>query len=423
MRRAESISDFLGLTAKLREIFGFKRDDRFGPWFRGQERAQWSLCPKLYRDYGGYKRVKDEIEDEIREEFIVRAPILCESLPAGDDGRTEWEWYFLMQHHGVPTRLLDWTEGALIGLFFAVRNNPGHYDATVWVLDPYELNKQVIGIAETIAPNASGVSPRDRIRVKRWLSPRFKDTGDLPKEPVAVYPTHVVRRISTQRSCFTVHGSDEKALDNREKKKNSCLAKIVIPSFSVSRIRAELESCGIDENTIFPDLDGLGRSICTNWLPDYQEPPHQGVYTRLRPSKVAKGQIGVFAITPIKKGTPLFYRDNEEMLWQVQSSLPKRPSEIRKLYDDFAVFKDGRCGCPPNLNRLTMSWYLNEPKRGEKPNVGCNPETYDFFAMQDIKPGDELTVKYNTYSDVPGTNPESFRGCRAVAKRRRAIRQ
>jgi len=76
------------------------------------------------------------------------------------------------------------------------------------------------------------------------------------------------------------------------------------------------------------------------------------------------------------------------MLWLAQSSLPKRPKEIRKLYDDFAVFKDGRFGCPPNLNHLTVSWYLNEPKRGKRPNVRCNPETYDFFAMEDIKPGD-----------------------------------
>jgi len=48
---------------------------------------------------------------------------------------------------------------------------------------------------------------------------------------------------------------------------------------------------------------------------------------------------------------------------------------------------------------LTVSWYINEPKRGEQPNVYCEEETYDFFALKDIKAGDELTVDYSEYSD------------------------
>ncbi len=402
MKHVESISGYLEHIAKLRDDFGFPKADRFGPWFRGQERAQWPLWPKFYRHCKGNKRIeKRRLEDEIREEFIARAPIMCDSLPAGDDNRTEWEWYFIMQHHGVPTRLLDWTQGALIALFFAVRNNPGHYDAAVWALDPYELNKQTFGVPETIAPSACGISSHERKRLEKWLPPRFKKTASLPQQPIAVYPTHVVRRISTQRSCFTIHGSDAKALDIREKKADGGLAKIIIPSFHVKHIRAELESCGIDESTIFPDLDGLGRSICNNWFPDHDESPHDGVYTRLRPSEIAKGGVGVFAITRIKKGTPLFRHDNQEMLWLNKSSLKGTSKEIRKLYDDFAVFESGRFGCPPSLNRLTMSWYLNQPLKGTKPNVGCDPETYDFFAMRDIIPGEELTVNYDTYSEEP----------------------
>ena len=201
MKLAASVSDFLDQTAKLSDAFGFAKDDRFGPWFRGQEGAHWPLRPKLYRDYGGYKKVKkDRLEDEMREEFIVRAPIMCEAMPDGDENQIKWEWYFMMQHHGVPTRLLDWTEGALIALFFAVRKNPGFYDAAVWMLDPYELNKQVIKREEVIPPSASGVIQSDRERVEKWLPPRFKNLKGLPKESVAIYPTHVVRRISAQRS-------------------------------------------------------------------------------------------------------------------------------------------------------------------------------------------------------------------------------
>ncbi len=54
-----------------------------------------------------------EWEDEMREEFAMRAPLLLDVRPTND-----WDWYILMRHHGVATRLLDWTEGALLALYF-----------------------------------------------------------------------------------------------------------------------------------------------------------------------------------------------------------------------------------------------------------------------------------------------------------------
>jgi hypothetical protein len=59
--------------------------------------------------------------------------------------------------------------------------------------------------------------------------------------------------------------------------------------------------------------------------------------------------------------------------------------------------EDGLFGCPTNFNRLTISWYLNKPKRGGKPNVYC--KNYDFYASRKIKAGEELTVDYSKYSD------------------------
>lgn len=398
--RPENVSEFLTCVREVREHFKFQKDDPFGPWFRGHQRAYWLLCPKLYREYGDFAKIKEErLEDEIREEFVVRAPALSESALIGKD---EWESYFLMQHFGAPTRLLDWTEGALIALYFAVRDNPGFYDSAVWSLDPYMLNDRAIGKDEVIPPTAIGLHKDDKKLVDPWLPARFKELAGLPEVPVAVYPTHVARRISTQRSCFTVHGKQSNGLDKLTKMAKSCLVKIVIPSFSATAIRRELEASGIDEATIYPDLGGLSRTLAVKWRSDTLKPPHEGVYTRLRPSKIHKGGVGVFAIVPIKKGTPLFSRENEEMLWLEEVSLPAGDrSEIRALYDDFAVIRGKRYGCPPTFNRLTMAWYLNEPKRGEKPNVVCDSESYDFFALANIKAGDELTVNYSDYSDEP----------------------
>jgi hypothetical protein len=391
---SEDLSDFVRRCMQIRNSW-FDEDETWGPLFRGQQRASWGLSPKLYREYGTYKRLKkDEVEDEIREEFAVRAPILSETRIGGDP----WEWYFLMQHFGAPTRLLDWTEGALIALYFAVRDNPGLFDAAVWVLDPYELNDRAISRGEIYAPNESGLPARNLRRIAPWLPIRFSNKSTLPKKPIAVYPTHTVRRISSQRSCFTIHGADTAGLDSLEG--GGYLAKIVIPSFRIASIRRDLETVGIDEATIFPDLDGLGRTVCARWRVNELALPHANVYTRLRPSDIHKGGIGVFAIRKIRKGTYLFLGDNEEMLWVEEPAFAGQAAQIRKLYSDFAVIKNKRYGCPQNFNRLTMSWYLNEPKKGTRPNVVCDKKTYDFVAVRDIQIGEELTVDYSTFSEA-----------------------
>jgi FRG domain/SET domain len=404
---ASTISEFLRIVKDFRKPLDFRDGEPWRPWFRGHSVASWRLSPKLYRDYGGYDFVRrEEIEDEIREEFITRAPILCDGLPANDEMRAEWDWYFTMQHFGTPTRLLDWTDGALIALFFAVKDNAGFYDAAVWMLDPYALNRQavakrIIGPGWIIPPSACGVGTGVRKEINRWLPERFSGMAGLPKKPVAIYPSHTQRRISTQRSCFTIHGTDELALDKLYISDAQCLAKITIPAACVQAIRRDLDSAGIDEATIFPDLGGLSRTIMTRWKPDGHPHPHLKVYGRLRPSKIHG--VGVFAIVNIKKGTPLFIGENPEMPWFDKKTLPRNPREVWRLYQDFAVIDDrnGRYGCPTSFNRLNPSWYLNEPRVGEKANVDCDSNTYEFRAMRNIKAGEELTVAYKTYSDLP----------------------
>lgn len=385
-----SVSEFVDFVVSLRQEW-FEADDAWGPLFRGQKKASWSLCPSLYRDYGDFDTLqKNQVEDEIREEFAVRGPILSETGTSSDP----WGLYFLMQHFGAPTRLLDWTEGALIALYFAVRDNPGLYDAAVWALDPYKLNDGAIQRGEIYAPNDPGLPARDKNRVAPWLPERFSKSR-IPKKPIAVYPTHTARRISSQRSCFTVHGSDPAGLDSLD---DTCLLKIVVPSFKVLSVKRELETTGIDEATIFPDLDGLGRTVCTRWKLSVLPPPHANVYTRLQPSKIHG--VGVFAIRSIRKGTRLFLGDNDEMHWIEPSTFRGSPKQIRRLYEDFAVIRKGRYGCPDNFNRLTMSWYLNEPPRGKLPNVKCLEESYDFVTLRRVSVGEELTVDYASFSEL-----------------------
>jgi hypothetical protein len=77
---ANGITEYLNCVQAIRTRPGwFPKDDQWGPWFRGHQNAGWLLRPKLYRDRDYAEVRADEVEDEIREEFIKRAPILCET--------------------------------------------------------------------------------------------------------------------------------------------------------------------------------------------------------------------------------------------------------------------------------------------------------------------------------------------------------
>jgi SET domain-containing protein len=123
--------------------------------------------------------------------------------------------------------------------------------------------------------------------------------------------------------------------------------------------------------------------------------PHHGVYARLGPSPIHG--VGVFAIKDIPNGTYIFPEDDDELIWIHKHVLTTLDPEEKRLYDDFCIIRGDLYGCPRSFNRLTPTWYFNECPT---PNVGSD-ENYRFFALRDIKSGEELTVDYSTYSDRP----------------------
>jgi hypothetical protein len=124
------------------------------------------------------------------------------------------------------------------------------------------------------------------------------------------------------------------------------------------------------------------------------KPPHYGVYTRVVCSKIHG--VGVIAIRPIRKRTPIFAGDDERLRWISKSTVKRLPKEIRRLYADFCIDKGEFYGCPSNFNRLTPAWYLNH---SSSPNVTAD-SSYRFYALRDIRKNEELTVDYGTYSEV-----------------------
>lgn len=122
--------------------------------------------------------------------------------------------------------------------------------------------------------------------------------------------------------------------------------------------------------------------------------PHSSVYTRLKQSAIHG--VGVFAIRKIPKGTKLFDA-NEELIWIDESEIDELPPNLRQLYDDFCIIKDGLYGCPHDFNNLTMGWYLND---SITPNILVD-ENYDMWAIRDIAEGEELTIDSSRFSKQP----------------------
>ena len=122
--------------------------------------------------------------------------------------------------------------------------------------------------------------------------------------------------------------------------------------------------------------------------------PHDDVWVRLQPSPIHG--IGCFAIRDISAGTDLFPRSSGEMVWIPKNSLANLSSEIAKLYEDFCVECGDLAGCPVNFSCMDVSWY---PNHSDTPNAFCDPDkNYSFYALRDIKKGEEITLNYNTYA-------------------------
>jgi hypothetical protein len=222
-------------------------------WFRGHKDSSWKLTPKLYRN-----EFSDADENEIRQEFQSRALQLIQGrIPA-----YKWEWYFLMQHYGAPTRLLDWTDNPLVALYFAVEDHPGNRDAAVWTLNPWWLNRKLRrGIAGPMLPEWEEADS-----YLRDLEDAFSGHGIIATLPAAIDPPHVDRRLAAQSSRFVIFGKTRDLMRTKAaratRKNKRHVAMITIPQKFIPNIQADLAFCGITPSLVFPDLQGLCRDIC-----------------------------------------------------------------------------------------------------------------------------------------------------------------
>lgn len=216
-----------------------------GPvWFRGQSKVDWPLVPKLLRVTS-----PNPSEAFLINRFKQNATLLL-SLPPKND----FEWIFLMQHHSMQTRLLDWTESPLVALYFAVLENE-LIDGALWVLLPTVLN------------NMSNYRPEYQHEV-----PSFEDEllqNYLPETiarehrsmlfPMAAIAPRNNSRMQAQQGVFTISHRGNTPIEDvgAPGAARDHVWRYIIPSSVKDVIRHDLRLLGFSMFQLFPELDSL----------------------------------------------------------------------------------------------------------------------------------------------------------------------
>ncbi len=227
-------------------------------WFRGTGNSNYKLAPSIHR----HSLIIDsvsllEYEKKLLTRFKERSvPYLSQRI---DD---VWEILFLMQHYGMPTRLLDWTENPFISLFFALssasKNDSGQYDhdAAVWVLSPPKWNQNVFS---NISYKGGAMSPTD-LNVASYAP--NTEHNYINENPVAILGIHNSPRIVAQRGSFCLFGKSLIPMEDIYTSGSfaqDTLRKIVIPKDLISTLLEKLLWMGITDSVIYPDLEGLAK--------------------------------------------------------------------------------------------------------------------------------------------------------------------
>lgn len=217
------------------------------PFFRGLSNNSNKLLPTLFRNMNEPINLHHlrNLEMTVFNTFESNSAMFHSNYP-----RESWETLYEMRHHNIPTRLLDWTGNFAIALYFALRNCNESNTPCVWILNPVTLNEKSVNRARILC-----MEPGSAFDYKKMFI--TDNTGFV--NPIAIYPVKSHPRLLAQNSYFTVHGTNLKPLD--EIYGNDVLKRYDIPRDIISEAKKFLKLSNMNEFSLFPDLDGLGRKI------------------------------------------------------------------------------------------------------------------------------------------------------------------
>ena len=181
-----------------------------------------------------------------------------------------WHWLALGQHHGLPTRLVDWTYSPFVALHFATER-PADFagDGVVWCVNFVEANRLLPPRLKTILEEEHS----DTFTVEMLGEfPSLRAFDALGREPFVTFiePPSLDTRILNQFALFSLMPTPSARLDHWLEAHPKLFRRVVVPAELKWEVRDKLDQANINERTLFPGLDGLSR-----WLERYYLPKNQ----------------------------------------------------------------------------------------------------------------------------------------------------
>ncbi|MBV6682357.1 FRG domain-containing protein [Bacillus sp. JRC01] len=272
-------------------------------WFRGQSNASYRLIPSALRDafeienqygellepqtvsyntkgstvaYINVEHMINEFKELTKKHFRIKP-------------NNDLEWYFLAQHYGIPTTLLDWTTDPLVALFFATTNNDSkntsveeaindfknnHFSelgASIFVIDPGLLNKKLSPFYKGGNLNDSIDFPLD-INESYSIIKGYLGRNDKYFSPSCIKGTPIDKRICRQSGNFTIHGFNVWPIDfyaNIQKE----IYKIFIPYSCIKEIKDLLYVLDVTKESIYGsnEIDLISNGISEEHIDEFRK--------------------------------------------------------------------------------------------------------------------------------------------------------
>jgi len=222
-------------------------------------KAIYELKPSVYRSPSRTYDLADDERHAFRDFRLWSAGMIPTE-------RTLEDLYFQQQHHGLPTRLLDWTTNALIALYFAVAKDTTE-SAALYVMDAYGLGENEYTGLDGKKRKAGGFAvtnndPNNLLAVALAEIVQWRKDIRPPKFIFPVRPDFTDIRMQVQRSCFNYHPPSVQELTEKQ---NPSLCKMVFSPEVKKDIKDQLLHLGIDHFSVYGDVDSLATTVKTNF--------------------------------------------------------------------------------------------------------------------------------------------------------------